>query len=178
MGKHAREDDLIDISSKKVKLDNLFNDLSLNDKPKFTINSKLKGKITKKSYTTSQLDNYINDKIISHLEDVIKSSLKLIKYYNYKWLVYLIYQKWLIKMFNRFVKKYNEYNNTSYKFKTIDEIMRSMNYHEIMKIVFQENELEKKRIEMKLNLKEMNFFKDIKYNYWFKNDDLDLMDIE
>ncbi|KAI5950752.1 hypothetical protein KGF54_003826 [Candida jiufengensis] len=212
-------------SGKRIKLDSLLEDLKLNEDKNSThpfINNKEKDKdkdkdkskrdyvipkysggIFKKpsnpqSYTSSQLDSYINDKIVDHFQNIITSSLKIIRWYNYKFLVVFRLQKWFIKLFNRFVKKYNLKNNSSIRpFKSYDQIIaliheKFITWNDLKNIIDEENKLEMKRLYIKeenrktqkdkANIeKETAAYKNLGYNYWdnLKFDkDLDMLDAD
>ncbi|KAI5966734.1 uncharacterized protein KGF55_000143 [Candida pseudojiufengensis] len=212
-------------SGKRIKLDSLLEDLSLNhsnksthpfidnkdkdkdkdkDKPKRDyIIPKYSGGVFKKpnapqSYSSSQLDSFINERIVDHFQNIITSSLKLIHWYNYKFLIVFRLQKWFVKLFNRFVRKYNQKNNLSIRpFKTYDQIIalihdKFITWNDLGNIIDEENKLEMKRLAQKEKnrksekdqedlKKESETFKDLGYDYWdnLKFDkDLDMLDAD
>lgn len=208
--KHARsyEDDLYPYNDKRIKLDNLFNELSLAEKEyqsrlepegTYIVNPKIKQypNFKKPAGPTntggSTINSYIAEKLIDHFNNVIASNLLVLRWYNPKRLVIYRLERWTIKMFNRFLKKYNIHHNVRIKLvkscDTIFQMIRQNNLHymDLLKILFQENTLELCRLnEKRLKKEELH---DVRYDYWdgrFKNmhtrdsevDSEDAMEIE
>ena len=210
--KHSRSDDdeddnLRDHSGKRVKLDSLLKNLSLEDQEnenRYIINPKITYEnIFSKSgsryctLTESQLASNLNEKLTRSFKNALESGLRLILWYNAKFLIMYRYQKWFVKLFNRFIKKYNEKNRVSIStFHSFTEIMklvrdRLITLEDLANIIDQENQLEIKRLELKQEMRrlekrfeevtaEQDAYQDLKYNYWdnLKFDkDLDMLDV-
>ena len=210
--KHSRSDDdeedsLHDYSGKRVKLDSLLKNLSLKDQEnekRYIINPKItyenifsKSGSRYSSFTESQLASNLNEKLTRSFKNVLESGLRLIPWYNSKFLIMYRYQKWFIKLFNRFIKKYNERNRVSistfHSFADIVKLVRDklITLEDLANIINQENQLEMKRLELKQEMRrlekrfeevtaEQDAYQDLKYNYWdnLKFDkDLDMLDV-
>lgn len=206
---------IADRTGKRIKLDTLFEDLKLDDdKRDNAINKEkeyivpnikthfsggiFKTKPAPRSYTSSQLDSYINERIVNHFQNIITSGLKIIPWYNYQFLVLYRLQRWFVKLFNRFIKKYNAKNNSSIKaFKSHQQILQLvrdglLSWTGLGNIINEENKLEIKRLllkdekrQAKRNDKkieeETEAYRDLGYNYWdnLKFDgDLDMLDAD
>ena len=224
--KHALDSDsdddsdnggIVDRSGKRIKLDTLFDGLKLNDdksanstvkstKSEYVLpNFKtpfgggiFKTKSAPRTYTSSQLDSYVNERIVNHFQNIITSGLKVISWYDYRFLVLYRLQRWLVKLFNRFIKKYNAKNNSSIRaFKSHEQILQLvrdglMSWTDLGNIINEENKLESKRLllkeekrQAKQNTKkieeETEAYRDLGYNYWdnLKFDkDLDMLDAD
>lgn len=184
--KHARspEDDLI-IRGKRMKLDNLFGDLSLTEKeyqsklePDYVVNPKIKHTLFKKPGTSpgGTINSYIAEKLMDHFNNVIASSLLVLPWYNPRRLVMFRLERWTIKMFNRFLRKYNIRHHTRIKLAkschTIFEMIRQNNLHyvDLLKILFQENALELHRLrekrQKKVQQEQEDEVLDVRYDYW------------
>ena len=202
-------------TGKRIKLDKLFEDLQLdeekvddravdNDTDSFILpqfkspfgGGVFKSKTSPRTYTSSQIDSYINEKILNHFHNIITSGLKVIPWYNYRFLVLYRLQRWFIKLFNRFIKKYNSKSNTSIKpFKSHEQILQLvrdglLSWNELGSIIAEENKLEIKRLLIKEEKRqarrddkriqeETEAYKDLGYNYWDNLDfdrDLDMLD--
>ncbi|CAK9436447.1 uncharacterized protein LODBEIA_P10050 [Lodderomyces beijingensis] len=224
VGSHGES--MADRSGKRIKLDSLLEDLHLNDdKPTHSfIDKKDKGKrdsyiiphvkspfglgsggsgggIFKKpnapqSYTLSQLDNYINGRIVDHFQNIITSNMKMITWYNFKFLIVYVYRRWFVKLFNRFLRKYNTKNQSKiHPFNTYEKVLQlipegHLTWNDLKKIIAEENRLEIKRLQLKQEVRESQKesdsikreaeeYKGLGYNYWdnLKLDgDLDMLD--
>lgn len=210
--KHSRSDDdeednLRDHSGKRVKLDSLLKNLSLEDQEnenRYIINPKItyenifsKSGSRYSTLTESQLASNLNEKLTRSFKNALELGLRLILWYNAKFLIMYRYQKWFVKLFNRFIKKYNEKNRVSIStFHSFTEIMklvrdRLITLEDLANIIDQENQLEIKRLELKQEMRrlekrfeevtaEQDAYQDLKYNYWdnLKFDkDLDMLDV-
>ncbi|KAI5969304.1 hypothetical protein CANMA_001624 [Candida margitis] len=204
-----------DRAGKRIKLDTLFKNLKLDEnkpagsssngkeKEYFLPNFKsplgggiFKTKPAPRSYTSSHLDSFINDRIVNHFQNIITSGLKVIPWYNYRFLVLYRLQKWFVKLFNRFIRKYNTKNNSSIRpFKNHEQIIQLvrdglLSWNDLRNIINEENKLEIKRLSLKEEKRqakkddkmieeETETFKELGYNYWdnLKFDkDLDMLD--
>ncbi|KAI5948766.1 hypothetical protein KGF57_005164 [Candida theae] len=201
-------------TGKRMKLDQLFGNLKLTDEkvgagasdndneneyilPQIKSDSGgiFKSKPTR-TYTSSQLDSYINEKITQHFQDIITEGLKVLPWYNYRFLVLYRLQRWFVKLFNRFIRKYNAKNNTSIRsFKDHNQILQVvrdglLSWQELGNIINEENKLEMKRLSLKEEKRqakrdnkkieeETEAYKDLGYNYWDNlnfDRDLDMLD--
>ncbi|EMG48771.1 hypothetical protein SBY92_004088 [Candida maltosa Xu316] len=208
--KHARSDDdeeeeLYDNSGKRVKLDTLLQNLSIDEdddkdkhvKAEYHINPNILLSNQKTdSYTYSNLTSKLNGIIADHFKDVLHAGLQVIPWYNSKFLIIYHYRQWFVKLFNRFIKQYNEKHHTSIKnFPTCEKILQlvkdnMLTLQELKNIIAQENNLELQRLQLKQEMRrsnkrfeelssERNAYKDLSYNYWdnLKFDkDLDMLD--
>lgn len=221
--KHSRSDDnddeeYIDMSGKRVKLQ--MNDLSIEDKRpvktrRYEINPKLhlfdnstrsssssssSSSVPLKntsSYTSSNLTSKLNGILADHFQQVLHSGLKVIRWYNYRFVVIYRYKRWFVKLWNRFVKKYNEKNKVYIRpFASMEQILKLIqdnliSWNDLSNIIAQENELEIKRLALKEEIRNLNkkfeqindeneALKDIHYNYWDNlnfDKDLDMLDV-
>lgn len=199
------DDDSTDSSGKRVKLDSMFLSLSLgedNDDStdrgagkknlNYEINPTITAKyggIQKRSSTphissrTFLINSFLNEKLNEHLNELFIQSLGLISWYDYRFLIVYWYQKWFVKLFNRFVKKYNQRNGTSIeRFKTYDKILQLvrdglLSNIDLFNIIRQENHLEIQRLQVKQEKRqrrkdsekwklEQEVYKDLQYTYW------------
>ncbi|KAI3403814.2 hypothetical protein KGF56_003374 [Candida oxycetoniae] len=209
-------------SGKRIKLDSLLEGLHLDDdmsthpfisqKEKCKLDSQVPptfnsiidiGGIFKKSnvpqsYTSSQMNSFINERLAEHFEKMITSAMKIIRWYNYKFLIILIYKKWFVKLFNRFLKKYNLKNNSNIRlFSSYDKIVRLipegfLTWNDLKSIIYEENRLEIQRLQLKEQKRqsqkdskviqmESAIYKDLGYNYWDNlnfDKDLDMLEAD
>ncbi|EDK41908.1 hypothetical protein LELG_00086 [Lodderomyces elongisporus NRRL YB-4239] len=208
--------ELVDRSGKRIKLDSMMKKLDLNDNNLSTAATNRTNKeyilprvktpfnIFKKednapqTYTSSRFNSYVNDRIVKHFQEVLISGLKIIPWYNYQFLIIYIYRKWFVKLFNRFLKKYNARNGTRLQlFTNYDKIVQLipegfLTWNDLKNIIYEENRLEIKRLKLKNEMrqsqrnsdnirKEAEEYKDLGYNYWdnLKFDrDLDMLDAD
>ncbi|RLV90916.1 hypothetical protein JA1_004213 [Spathaspora sp. JA1] len=199
--------------TKRLKLDALFDDLSISDtthsfihrkdksstktQVNYIINPNIKsvpyGGIAKKSVNSQQqgagstsshnLDTFLSERLNEHLREMISSQMSLIPWYDYRFLIVYRFHRWVIRLFNRFVKGYNRRTQqTIPRFKSFDSILNLVNNNSItlaqlFDIVLQENQIELVRLrnkfeklqlrrESKKRQEEINIEKDIRYNYW------------
>lgn len=210
--KHGRLDDedegeYIDMSGKRVKL--LMDDLSIEDKrplkarryvinPELHLNDNPSTPLnTTSTYTSSNLTSKLNHILADHFQNLLHSGLQVIRWYDYRVVVIYRYRKWFVKLWNRFLKKYNERNKVYIRaFTSMEQILKLIQdnlitWNDINNIISQENELEMKRLELKHELRNLNkrfqeiddendAFKNIGYNYWDNlnfDKDLDILDV-
>lgn len=142
--------------------------------------------------TVTNIDVYVSEKLMEHFQNVISSSNQVIKWYLQFFVLTYVFQKWTLRLFNRFLKKYNarlkqeEPNNPGYRpFKFFYKITNlisnpdtNFTFADLMSILIQESQLEvlrlRKRRQDKLKSDsdiELQL-KDIKYNYWDRVPDL------
>ncbi|CUM65952.1 uncharacterized protein PRCAT00003605001 [Priceomyces carsonii] len=210
--KHGRSsDDEFSIGLKKIKLDYLLDNLKLCDDNEenntsasdqlnvYDINPNIKSysviKTTDDSSTSlPNITSYIALKLVSHYENTIKSNLSLIPWYNYKFLVAYKFQRWLLRMFNKFLRKYCKRNHSKYKpLRLFDKMMNlisqnKLSFQDLLKIAIKENDIELRNLRHKYELKEVSeediedesgTLANVKYNYWdnLKFDkELDMLD--
>ncbi|KAG7662794.1 uncharacterized protein J8A68_003648 [[Candida] subhashii] len=197
------DDEVTDSSGKKIKLDSIFQNLSISESKSskqpeekkntcFVINPGITtkyGGIHKRVPSGStiprslSINSFLNERLNEHLNELLIKSLSLVHWYDYRFLVIYWYQKWFIKLFNRFVRKYNERNGTSIpRFKTYDKILQLVNDNmlssvDLFNIISQENELEIHRLRVKQEKRELRkgaedskseqeIYGNIKYDYW------------
>ena len=130
--KHSRSDDdeedsLHDYSGKRVKLDSLLKNLSLKDQEnekRYIINPKItyenifsKSGSRYSSFTESQLASNLNEKLTRSFKNVLESGLRLIPWYNSKFLIMYRYQNGLSNCstgLSRNIMKETEYRSARF----------------------------------------------------------------
>lgn len=144
--------------------------------------------------TITTIDDYLTHKMMQDYSTMVNSSGQIIPKYQPELLVIYHFQKWVTRLFNRFLAKYNRINDTKIpKFKNFFKIITviqshqyNFSYKDLFDVVFQESELELKAVIDRLSrpksaLEEIEeesvTFNDIKYNYWDTIQGLDV-DIE
>ncbi|KAK6202492.1 uncharacterized protein RJT21DRAFT_20075 [Scheffersomyces amazonensis] len=197
--------------NKRIKLDNLFDDLSLKDnnnnhKPtddaeipelveddtfisenKYIVSNKIQSfqflKELEEDDNISSLNQYFSNKLYENYKQYINSHLKVIKWYNFKFLIVYVFQKWCVKLFNKFIKKFNQQNNSKIpKFSSYEKIIRliregKLTIDDYFTILLNENNLDmielkkrqarrRQRIEIANSVEDNLDIKDIKYTYW------------
>lgn len=159
--------------AKRTKLDNLFGNLRLDDRD-FKINPQVSNySIFKKPQAPTNgvhnLNSYIVDKLVSHFNQTTIAKFQLLKGYNPKALVAYRFQKWSVKMFNRFIRKYNQRNKaTVLTVRSYERMLQlaeenGVSGDELLNIILQENEVELSRLK---NIKETEEVQRMGYNYW------------
>lgn len=199
--KHARsfEDDYH--CGKRVKLDNLFSELKLSDGPdkedSLVVNPQIKQysvfKKTNVGGSNTPINSYIAEKLINHFNNVITSSMAVLPWYNSRFVVLFHFQKWAVRLFNKFISTYNVRNNTRIRrVKDMDRLMKmirdnNLTDHDFFNIILQENEILLAKLADKKNRmkqKEYELLEDdlqVKYNYWDTikiDNDMDMTDAE
>lgn len=171
-----------------------------NDSPSYSVNPSLKlnkysvfkpSSSSTPGSSSNSIDSYITDRLMEHFQNIIQLGNTLIHWYRPFSLIVYRFQKWTLRLFNRFLRKYNALqnnNNIGYKkfrpFKFYYKIMNLINskeinftYQDLINILDQETKLEleiikKKRISREESNKNSdNEYSDIniqelKYNYW------------
>lgn len=145
--------------------------------------------------TSANIDAYVSEKLMEHFQNVINSSNKVIKWYQPYIVLAYDFQKWALRLFNRFLKKYNTrvrqenpeagpenyYKPFKFFFKITNLINNpdtNFTFQDLMNILLQESEIEilrvRRRREDKLKMSsEIDLeLRDIKYNYWDRVPDL------
>ncbi|EGW34413.1 uncharacterized protein SPAPADRAFT_133905 [Spathaspora passalidarum NRRL Y-27907] len=202
--------------TKRTRLDSLFDELSISDEGSsnstrsYVINPGVKGVpyggIAKKPANGQQtgssihnLDTFLSERLNEHLRVMISSQLAVIAWYDYRFLIVYQFHKWVVRMFNKFVKEYNQRNGTRVaRFKNFESILKLVHDNvltlpQVFDIVLQENRLELMRLRAKLDKfqlrresrereEEVDATKEVKYNYWDNlkfdsNNDFEMADI-
>lgn len=194
-----------DRKGKKVRLDDLMQDLTIdevNDKfnnrslirpkqPQFRINADFN---EPNSETASHnINAYLTQRIIHQYTQEYKSQLAIIPHYDRFQVLMNHLHCWILRLFNRFIVKYNKSNNTRIgKVRSFLKILQMIhlssiqfNYYDLMTIIDQENHLEAIALQKRLaaaksksvsieEIEEESFtFNDVRYNYWDKISNLD-----
>lgn len=241
--KHSRSyeednEDSYDLAKngKRIKLDNLLQELSLDDddidvKSKKATHSFIESKASKlsqqtdyvvnpsinlKSYSvfkksssppptinSPNINSYVMEKLVQHFHTLYNSKSALIQWYKPHLILSYHFENWVIRLFNRFIRKYNKRSNGTpiKKFKFYSKIMNLINlkeisftYNDLLLILEQENKLEELKLNRKRKIRDYNkekdsytdekddkTFENIKYNYWDTlrgvNKDLEMMDV-
>ncbi|ABN65306.2 predicted protein [Scheffersomyces stipitis CBS 6054] len=146
----SESDDIYSYSSgKRIRLDNLFDGLSLGGdrsspeqensiREDFVINpnvetySVYKKKISKprsntSSGITSDFSSYLAEKLVDHFNEEMLRNLQVIPWYDYRFLVIYRFERWAVRLFNRFLREFNKRNNL--------RIGPMRNYDKILKLV-------------------------------------------
>lgn len=162
---------------------------------KFVINPKLKNHMIfkkspspKKNVQSLDINSYISNKIISHFNILAHSNLAVIKAYNPKFLLIYRFQKWMIKLFNRFISKYNKHNFVKIqRVKSYDKIIslirqNNISFQQLVEVIIQENHLSLLQLKQRQEQSkadaarefDVNVYNGISYKYWdnlkFDND--------
>lgn len=158
--------------TKRMRLEDLFDLLSIDesDDHEYDIPDYL---------ASSAFDNYIQNRINKEYTEEIEKSYQLIKWFNPRVLLIYRWQMWMVRLFNRFIQKFNEKNGTRLpRIKRYDKIIRlvangQLTRDELVNIIAQETNLElidirrrrlrRQRKDEKAKIQE---FKDLLYNYW------------
>lgn len=225
--KHSRSyeenEDSYDLAKngKRIKLDNLLQELSLDDddidvKSKKATHSFIESKASKlsqqtdyvvnpsinlKSYSvfkksssppptinSPNINSYVMEKLVQHFHTLYNSKSALIQWYKPHLILSYHFENWVIRLFNRFIRKYNKRSNgiPIKKFKFYSKIMNLINlkeisftYNDLLLILEQENKLEELKLNRKRKIRDYNkekdsdtdekddkTFENIKYNYW------------
>lgn len=207
---------------KRMKLDNLLLELSLNDegrnqKNRRTTHAFIEDKVTKKSQETDYVVNpsislkpysifkkssspttpttypsvnsYVVEKLVQHFHTIYNSKSALILWYNPHFLLIYHFEVWVLRLFNRFIRKYNKRSESKPigKFKFYSKIMNlvhldhvQFSYDDLLHILDQETKLEaihlKEKSDARKNdtksklskssTKDDKHFENIKYDYW------------
>lgn len=241
--KHSRSyeednEDSYDLAKngKRIKLDNLLQELSLDDddidvKSKKATHSFIESKASKlsqqtdyvvnpsinlKSYSvfkksssppptinSPNINSYVMEKLVQHFHTLYNSKSALIQWYKPHLILSYHFENWVIRLFNRFIRKYNKRSNgiPIKKFKFYSKIMNLINlkeisftYNDLLLILEQENKLEELKLNRKGKIRDYNkekdsytdekddkTFENIKYNYWDTlrgvNKDLEMIDV-
>ncbi|KAK6456479.1 uncharacterized protein RJT20DRAFT_128394 [Scheffersomyces xylosifermentans] len=211
---------------KRIKLDNLFSGLSIaEDKSSdsdseakahsrtkasfsdddFIINPKLEaysvfkkpsGKSNTATGTGAHFNDYITEKLIFHFNEELAKNFQVLPWYDYRFLVIYRFQRWAVKMFNRFIREYNKRHGTNIRpIRVYDKIVQlvaenKLTTGELFNILLQENYLEMVRLDKKIRHREQakqrsqreeeeEMVKNLGYDYWDNlkfDSDFDMMD--
>ncbi|CAH6722049.1 hypothetical protein CLIB1444_08S00694 [[Candida] jaroonii] len=162
--------------NKKIRLDNIFKNLTISDKPKFEINPQIKTFNDEKE----DLNTYIADKLMETFAAKIHKDSQVIKRYNRYYLVIYHFQKWILRLFNRFITNYNKFNTPKLpRFKNFVKLLKfidvnqyNFTYNDLLNLVLKENSVELNKLLSKQQkndkIKELDDldYEEIKYNYW------------
>lgn len=180
---------------KRMRLDSLFDELNLSQPPA-TSNHNTKFEINPDfSKVPKNYDSYITDKIMGDYMHQYDKGLQVIRPYSAKIVVGMHLQRWILRLFNRFITKYNRSNNTRvprfnsfFKLANVVALHQyNLSYADVISIVLDEGRLELLAVQTRLlkpktSLEEIEedslTFNDIKYNYWDRISDLDDVDMD
>lgn len=183
--KRRLDDDFV--FNKKIRLDNIFKNLTISDEPKFEINPQIKTFQEEKD----NLNTYIADKLMESFVAKIHKDSQVIKRYNMFYLLIYHFQRWILRLFNRFVTNYNKFNtpklphfkNFAKLLKFIDINQFNFTYNDLIQLILRENTMELNKLQLKQQhndkIKELDDldYEEIKYNYWdkFQGYEMDIM---
>lgn len=186
--KHGRfednEDEVFDEARKgvkRVKLDQLFDGLSISDneikQDHLFINPQI-NQIPFSDNKNEDINFYIGEKLYQKYQESLSAKISVIKWYDYKLLLVKKFQTWCIRMFNSFLKKYNLKNHLKIpKVRSYDKLLRliegKLTIRQLFDIIMQENSLsminlQKKYINKRNKLENDNLtlLYTLRYNYW------------
>lgn len=159
-------------SSKRIHLDNLFQTLSLDDPEELNISEV--GHIP----TTDDINSYIVKKLAIQYINAQKARFALIKYYDWRFLVVYYFQRWVLRLFNRFWRRYNRSIGRKLLkvFRSYHQVMevlnltKSLTLQHFASILDQENRFEQqqlvRRSKARADREDASLLKDVAYNYW------------
>ena len=178
--KHGRGDDIDDLfveesAGKRRKLDSLFEKLNL--ETSYIVNAPINDfAITGKD--SEDLNFYISQRLNAEYNERLCSQYAVIKWYDYRYLVIYRFQRWVLTMFNRFIRKYNKKNSTkiasvlSYE-KMFMLIDGQLTPEQVFNIILEENRLLLEKLYFKFlkaqdkqKKDQIELLESIKYNYW------------
>lgn len=175
--------------TKKLRLDNLLEGLSLDDSERggirstsYSVNPSLKlNKVYKKSQNASlvsNIDSYISERLFEHFSHVLQASGALIAWYNAPMLVMYYFQKWVLRLFNRFSRRYckmtgqkpRRFRRYSNVIQLIEAPDNNLTAGSLLEILIEETLLElgaikRRRLESDQVL-EAAAAKETRYDYW------------
>ncbi|KAK6460575.1 hypothetical protein DFJ63DRAFT_315241 [Scheffersomyces coipomensis] len=138
----------------------------------------------------NDLNQYFSNKLLDDYQQYIESNLKVIKWYNYRFLIVIKFQHWCLRLFNRFIRKFNNENHLKIpKFNHYDKIMKliqeqKLAVNDYLTILNNENNIDMAKLHQKQqqrtlkrksrvlshhhhhDLDDNEDLKDIRYNYW------------
>lgn len=174
MGKHKRtEDDEVERHGKRVKLDAMLRNLSLEDveeeeDPEFIINPQ----VPTFNYDTEPpkppMDKYLAEQFNAATRErfqVVKRMLPLA-------LVAYRFQRWCLRMFNKFIQQYNVRHNSGVRrLRTYEQMILLARENEVSAadfwtIIMKENAMELLRLANKKRNDLRVAFTNMGYNYW------------
>ncbi|CCE85516.1 Piso0_005117 [Millerozyma farinosa CBS 7064] len=151
--------------------------------------------IASSSGSSPELSPYITERLYSHFKNVYQSKCALIRWYRPYYLIAYHFQRWVTRLFNRFIRKYNTMHpdknlSALYVHGRLMEMIKSskssINYKEYISILLHENKIEQKALktrraqtEAKLSAESEGTNGAVGYNYWdkrAKDKDCDMAD--
>lgn len=176
MAKHPRDEDdeLVHRFGKKLRLDPPTHDI-------IQINPTIPTEFH--PHPLPSFNDYLTQKMVETYTTNLQAQGQVILKYNPEVLVVYHFQKWVTRLFNRFLVKYNRINGTKIAtvksfFKIISIINSpeySFSYGDLFEVVFRESELELRAVldrlaRPKSSLEEIEeegvMFNDVRYDYW------------
>lgn len=133
--------------------------------------------------STTSIDEYLTKKMMDDYKSMLHTNGQIIQKYQPEVLVIYHFQKWVTRLFNRFIAKYNRINGTKIpRFQSFFKIINVINsqqynfsYSDLFEVVLRESDLELKAVTARLSkpktaLEEIEeeslTFNDIRYDYW------------
>lgn len=192
--KHGLADDPCpSVSFKKVRLDTLLENLTLDSNPnrpiakpaKFTINSMLN--TDQEPPRKTKIDSYISEKIMQEFTDKIHQDNALIKWMPPIFVITAHFQRWVRRLFNLFVKHFNESHPDRKPIRRFPSYLKVMQLvrdphvaftlDDLANILKEYNAIERKKLALKSDKRadskkveemheEEELAKDINYAYW------------
>lgn len=125
----------------------------------------------------SKFDMFLQSKINRQFNEEMESDFQLIIWYDPRWVMIYHFQRWVVRLFNRFVARYNKHNGTAIpRVRRYDKILRLVETRqltpgEMENIINNETQLElqelarkdARRLKKSAKLEELQ---DTSYNYW------------
>ncbi|CAH2355760.1 hypothetical protein CLIB1423_33S00364 [[Candida] railenensis] len=154
------------------------------------------------SLSGPEVSDFIANKLYSHFYTIYLSKAALIKWYNSRWMIVYHFQKWVLRLFNRFYRKYIKKIGGSNKIKLFSEFNSILDmigsshinfqWSDLMRILTEENYLEnvrlRKRAKARDDKKQLQsnqdgeIIEDHSYNYWDRlkgiDKDVNMFDVD
>ncbi|KAG7193806.1 uncharacterized protein KQ657_000499 [Scheffersomyces spartinae] len=191
------EDYELNVGTKRVRLESIFESLKLDEqssrskgdeiKPviRYDVNENMAVGETNNIYPSGS-SAYVAKRMLSQYQEMMQSRHQLIRPYNGQLMIAYRFQLWVVRMFNKFIRRYNESHQTRirplqsyYKLMTLVD-QQQITMEEIMRIVLKENAIELQRLQLKFDKQSSSDSLDqscLHYNYWVRNN-VDLGDID
>jgi hypothetical protein len=179
--KHGRGEDTNDLiveegTGKRRKLDSLFEKLNLHT-PSYIVNAPIQD-FGIGGDDSENWNFYISQRLNVEYNEQLCSQYAVIKWYDYRYLVIYRFQRWVLSMFNRFIRQYNKKNSTkiapvlSYD-KMFMLIDGQLTQEQVLNIILEENRLLLHKLTLKFlkaqdkkKQDQIELLESIKYDYW------------
>lgn len=154
------------------------------------------------SLSGPEVSDFIANKLYLHFYTVYISKAALIKWYNSRWMIVYHFQKWALRLFNRFYRKYIKKIGGSQKIKVFSDFNSILDmissthinfqWSDLIRILTEENHLENVRLRRRARARDDRkqlqsnqadeIVEDHSYNYWDRlkgiEKDVNMFDVE